>query len=605
MPSDRPPPDRYDRDRREIESDRGYDRYSEVRERFEEDDDHVYARRSGGGPPSSLGPPPGPPLRDSRSVGPPPRGERYRDDDDDSRVMYRERERSRERTRRVVYEDDPPPPRRRFSPSPPPPRREPPLPVPDEHWRRPASPPRHRLEPERELEVERSRVVFEERGRRRSPSPPSVVSSRPPPRLVRRQSSLDTFDRKPAKRYWERDQQREEYGPPARREDYRPPTYVDIPLPRAKALPPPRGYAERETFEDIQISDPHRYGDEEFRAYPPERVRETETIRTKRRTRSREARTRSRRRGRSSSSSSSSSDGGTTLTAKSEYPKKGKTRIPAKLVSKRALIEIGYPYTEEGNVVVVQKALGQKNIDDLLKLSDEYKKTEAEIFAARPSSADFIEERIERRTEIYESTPTPTLALSPAPAIPILPPPPPLQPGQPAPVIIDAHPPAYITDYHDHHSPVEVVKTTVLREPSPARYTTSSYDAYETTTSSYDTYTNGPPTTLVVDRSREVSGRVPVGPVALAGGSRHSGVYESDDVRLVRRDRSRHGHSRTRSRHRSMSRGAELVRAERLSTGELVLYEEDVELIEEPTRAGPRLERDRRGRMSISVPKYR
>jgi hypothetical protein len=46
------------------------------------------------------------------------------------------------------------------------------------------------------------------------------------------------------------------------------------------------------------------------------------------------------------------------------------------------------------------------------------------------------------------------------------------------------------------------------------------------------------------------------------------------------------------------------VRAERLSTGEVVLYEEDlVEL--EPVRLGPRIERDRRGRMSISVPRYR
>jgi hypothetical protein len=32
---------------------------------------------------------------------------------------------------------------------------------------------------------------------------------------------------------------------------------------------------------------------------------------------------------------------------KSEYPKKGKTRIPVRLVSKRALIDIGYPFTEE------------------------------------------------------------------------------------------------------------------------------------------------------------------------------------------------------------------------------------------------------------------
>lgn len=33
------------------------------------------------------------------------------------------------------------------------------------------------------------------------------------------------------------------------------------------------------------------------------------------------------------------------------------------------------PKKKQGSVVIVQMALGQKNIDDLLKLSDEYKKS--------------------------------------------------------------------------------------------------------------------------------------------------------------------------------------------------------------------------------------
>lgn len=274
------------------------------------------------------------------------------------------------------------------------------------------------------------------------------------------------------------------------------------------------------------------------------------------------------------------------MTVKSEYPKKGKTRIPARLVSKRALIDLGYPFVEEGNVIIVQKALGQQNIDDLLKLSDDYKKSELEIVAARSSAGDIIEERIERRTEIYEGA-----AALPAP------PPAPAAHGN-GPIIIDAHPPP---------SPVEVVKTTVIRDVSPTRYTTTSYD-----TSSYDTYTSSSPT-VVIDRSREESTHVPVGPVALAGRRHHHhhrhDVYETDELRseirhlekeLARRERSRH-----RSRHRSLSRGGELVRAERLSTGELVLYDEEVEVIQEPTRAGVRIEKDKRGRLSISVPKYR
>ncbi|KAJ2976196.1 hypothetical protein NUW58_g8147 [Xylaria curta] len=44
----------------------------------------------------------------------------------------------------------------------------------------------------------------------------------------------------------------------------------------------------------------------------------------------------------------------------------------------------------------------------------------------------------------------------------------------------------------------------------------------------------------------------------------------------------------------SHSRDRDLVRAERLPTGELVLYEEEIERIEEPRR-GVRIEKDKKG----------
>lgn len=46
-------------------------------------------------------------------------------------------------------------------------------------------------------------------------------------------------------------------------------------------------------------------------------------------------------------SSSSSSDRGTVRSVRSEFPKRGKTRMPARLVSKRAIIDLGYPFEEE------------------------------------------------------------------------------------------------------------------------------------------------------------------------------------------------------------------------------------------------------------------
>lgn len=264
---------------------------------------------------------------------------------------------------RRYYEDEPRPARREFAP---------------EYERR--APP--------VMERERERDYY------RRESPPRR------PNFLRRQSSLDTFDRRPARNIYER---REEYPPPARREDiyredYRAPAYTDIPLPKTKtkALPPPRHYEDR-YYEDIKVAEPDYYGDDDFRGMP-ERVKEREYIRSRDRREerahsparsartSRSARTRTRRGSSPTStatSRSSSSSGGTTI--KSEYPKKGKTRIPGRLVSKRALIDIGYPYTEEGNTIIVLKALGQDNIDELLKLSEEYKKSKLNLPEVRHS----------------------------------------------------------------------------------------------------------------------------------------------------------------------------------------------------------------------------
>ncbi|KAK1635671.1 hypothetical protein BDP81DRAFT_40668 [Colletotrichum phormii] len=50
-------------------------------------------------------------------------------------------------------------------------------------------------------------------------------------------------------------------------------------------------------------------------------------------------------------------------------PKRGTTRIPSRIVSKRALIHLGYSFAEDGDTVIVQLALGQDHIEELLELS--------------------------------------------------------------------------------------------------------------------------------------------------------------------------------------------------------------------------------------------
>ncbi|KAK1511276.1 uncharacterized protein CCOS01_15038 [Colletotrichum costaricense] len=51
-------------------------------------------------------------------------------------------------------------------------------------------------------------------------------------------------------------------------------------------------------------------------------------------------------------------------------PKRGTTRIPSRIVSKRALIHLGYSFAEDGDTIVVQLALGQNHIEELLELSN-------------------------------------------------------------------------------------------------------------------------------------------------------------------------------------------------------------------------------------------
>ncbi|KAK2673744.1 hypothetical protein RAB80_011287 [Fusarium oxysporum f. sp. vasinfectum] len=398
------------------------------------------------------------------------------------------------------------------------------------------------------------------------------------------------------------DQDREEYPPPARREDVRPrdhrdprddyraPPYTPIPLPKSRGLPPPRRYGD-EYYDDIKIAEPDYYGDDDYRSMP-ERVREREYTRSRnRRGRSRESRSTRTRSVRSSSyssssSRSSSSSGGTTV--KSEYPKKGKTRIPAKLVSKRALIDLGYPFFEEGNTIIVQKALGQDNIDELLKVSEDYKKVEAEIAASRePKAPTAALPAPPPKEKVKEPTPEPPPAKTPPPPAPpiatpappppvqMMPPPqqtpmppppvqmmpPPMaQPGGPPPVFYQPGPPP------PQQGPFEYAEETVIRDVSPSRFTTT------TTSSSWDSYHHHhhPAEELVVrSRSRSRSGR-----------------EIRKEIKALERELAH--------RPRGRSTSGEIVRAERLPDGQLVIREERLEKVVEH-RKPPRIEKDKKG----------
>ena len=153
------------------------------------------------------------------------------------------------------------------------------------------------------------------------PYRPHRPEAPPRPGLLRRQSSLDTFDRRPSRRYDYDDH--DDF-----RSRQRPPPVIPVPVPPSRS--PPRysrpRYAERD-YEDIRIAEPERYGDEEFRAY-----REREW-------------TRQRSRHRSSSGSSTEREFEPPKTKK--YPRKGKTRMPKRLAHTKVLFDLGYPFYEE------------------------------------------------------------------------------------------------------------------------------------------------------------------------------------------------------------------------------------------------------------------
>lgn len=144
--------------------------------------------------------------------------------------------------------------------------------------------------------------------RRRDDSP-----SFRPPRLVRRQSSLDTFDRPPPRRM-------EAFG-------YREPSprrpRVPAPAPPSPRRHSPGRYHEREVYEDIRIAEPDYYGDEEYRElYERDRMDYRPRARSSARSHER-------------------------IREEKPYPRKGKTRIPRRLVHVHAVLELDYPYKEE------------------------------------------------------------------------------------------------------------------------------------------------------------------------------------------------------------------------------------------------------------------
>ena len=171
-------------------------------------------------------------------------------------------------------------------------------------------------------------------------------SARPRPGMMRRQSSLDTFDRKPMTRYVDREidiSYRASSSPKSTPRMRRPPP----------ARSPPRRY-ERE-YEDIRIAEPDYYGDEDYRDY-----RERDIIIN---------------RGAPTAPFDQGFDGPPTE-AERPFPRRGKTKMPSRLVERSAITALGYPFEQEGSMIIILKALSGDQIDEVVRVSEEIRKSE-------------------------------------------------------------------------------------------------------------------------------------------------------------------------------------------------------------------------------------
>ena len=150
----------------------------------------------------------------------------------------------------------------------------------------------------------------------------------PPPRpgLLRRQSSLDTFDRQPARRYNDYDDRR---------------IPVPLPPPDSQRYARPR-YEERIYYDDVKVQEP----EERYRE-----VREREWITQRRRGSSH-----SRERPRSIADQSVREEvREEEVIEEKPFPRRGKTRMPRRIVRIEVLYDIGYPFREEVTIRSLRK----------------------------------------------------------------------------------------------------------------------------------------------------------------------------------------------------------------------------------------------------------
>lgn len=99
--------------------------------------------------------------------------------------------------------------------------------------------------------------------------------------------------------------------------------------------------------------------------------------------------------------------------------KKGRTRMPKRLVHRRALLEMGWPFDDEEDFYVVRLALSKEHIDECIKISEHYKEEESKSAFSRGTALRVLTSQKKETVYHYDKTETKAIeAPPPAPEPP-------------------------------------------------------------------------------------------------------------------------------------------------------------------------------------------
>ncbi|KKF93000.1 hypothetical protein CFO_g4647 [Ceratocystis platani] len=280
---------------------------------------------------------------------------------------------------------------------------------------------------------------------------------------------------------------------------------------------------------------------------------------------------------------------------RSEVLKRGRTKMPFKYTEEQAIQDKGYPYHVKGHSFIIEYALEQSQITELLTLSQQYRERGDEKNNARETKSRYrtkdghVVERRDRESFHEE------ILFSPSHAAP---------PGaydvsnSVLPLVNTVVPPVEnMPPYTAIAPPLAPVYGSSIGHTYPGSVQPGidpSIEALGMYMTDHTAMTMVAGSIVSSDSSRSRSRtRVHRRSKSKRGTSRHRSRHKS---------RTRHSGARSKSRHRSHSVGDTMVWAERDSHGRLVVHEDTVQEVKEK-HGGTRIELDSKGRLRVSRPK--